>query len=189
MTFLSTVAFGAAKIPTTLRSDVSVAFRATENLEETMLPVNYLSWQRSFSELPKSCQQWELTFLCTVAFGATKIPATLRADVPVAFRATENLEETMLPVIYLSWQRSFSELPKSCQQWELTFLCTVAFRTTNISTTFRADVLVAFKATKNLEDTMLPVSYRSWKRSFSEQPKSCQQWKLKLLSAVASRAN
>ena len=57
-----------------------------------MLPVKYRSWQRNFSELPKPCPQWELTFLSTVAFRATKIAATLRTDVPEAFRATKNLE-------------------------------------------------------------------------------------------------
>ena len=62
-----------------------------------MLPVNYRSLQHSFSKLPKSCQQWESTFLSTVAFRATKIPTTLRVDVPVAIRATKNLEDTMLP--------------------------------------------------------------------------------------------
>ena len=37
-----------------------------------------------------------------VAFRATKIPTTLRADVPVAITATKNLEGTMLPVNYRS---------------------------------------------------------------------------------------
>ena len=31
------------------------------------------------------------------------MPATLRTDVPVAFRATKNLEDIMLPVNYQSW--------------------------------------------------------------------------------------
>ena len=35
-----------------------------------------------------------MTFLSTVAFRATKIPTTLRTDVPVAFRATKKLEDT-----------------------------------------------------------------------------------------------
>ena len=108
----------------------------------------FLTLQPQLSELLESCQQWKLTFLSTVAYRATKIPTTLRVDVPVAIRATKNLEGTMLPVNYRSWQRSFSELPilstvgvdipvdysfksyKSCQQWELTFLSTVAFRAT-----------------------------------------------------------
>ena len=55
----------------------------------------------------KSCQQWELTFLSIVAFRSTKIPTTLRPDVPVAIRATKNLEDTMLPVKYRSRQRNF----------------------------------------------------------------------------------
>ena len=117
-------------------------------------------------EKPESCQQWGLTFMSTVAFRATKIATTLRADIPVAFRATESLVYTMLPVNYRNWQLSFSEIPKSCQQWELTFLTPVAFRATKIPTTLRADVPVAFRATKNLKDTMPPVNYRSWQRSF-----------------------
>ena len=56
----------------------------------------------AFTELPKSCQQWELTSLLIVVFRATKIPTTLRADFPVAFRATKNLQETMLLVKFLS---------------------------------------------------------------------------------------
>ena len=122
----------------------NVAFPSYQN------PVNTGSWLSCWlqpSELLKSCQQWELTFLSTVAFRATKIPTTLKADVPVAFRATKNLEDTMLPVNYRSWQRSFLELPKSCHQWELTFLSTVAFIATKILTTLRADIPVASRAT------------------------------------------
>ena len=89
-----TVACRATKIPTTLRDDVLVAIRVTKNLEDTMLSVSYRSWQRSFSKIPKPCQQWELTFLSTVVFRATKILRTLRVDVPVAIRATKNLEGT-----------------------------------------------------------------------------------------------
>ena len=99
-----TVAFRASKIPTSLRVDVFVAIRTTKTLEGTMLPVNYRSWQRSFSELPKTCQQWDLTFLSNVAFWAAKIPTTFRADFPEAFRATLSLEGTMLPVNCQSWQ-------------------------------------------------------------------------------------
>ena len=40
--------------------------------------------------------------MSTVALRATEILTTLRADVPVAFRATKNLEDTMLPVKYWS---------------------------------------------------------------------------------------
>ena len=127
-----------------------------------MLPLIYRSWHRSFSKLPKSCQQCELTFLSTVTFRATKIPTTLRVDVPVAIRVTKNLEDTMLPVSYRSWQRSLTKLSKSCQQWELTFLSTVAFWATKIPTTFRAEFSVAFRATWNLEGILLPVNCQSW---------------------------
>ena len=127
-----------------------------------MLPVNYRSWKGSFPKLPKSCQQWELTFVSAVAFRATKILTTLRADVPVAIRATKNLEGAMLPANYRNWQCSFSELPKSCQQWELTFLSTVAFWATKMPTTFRTEFPVAFRATLKLEGTLLPVNCQSW---------------------------
>ena len=73
------MAFRAIKTPTSLRADVPVAFKATKNLEDTMLSFGYRSWQGSFLELPKSCQPWELTFLSTVAFLAAKIPTTRRS--------------------------------------------------------------------------------------------------------------
>ena len=57
------------------RVDVPVAIRATKNLENTMFAINYLS------ELPKFCEQWELTFLLTIASRAAKIPTTLKVDI------------------------------------------------------------------------------------------------------------
>ena len=86
------VAFRAKKIPTTLRADVPVAFRATKNMEDTMLPVSYRNWQRSFSELPNSCQQWELILLSTAAFRATKILSTVGVDIPLdrSFQSYQN---------------------------------------------------------------------------------------------------
>ena len=98
----------------------------------------------------------------TVVFRATKIQVILRVEVPVAIRATKNLEGTMLPVNYRNWQRSLSELPKTYQQWELAFLSTVPFWAAIIPTTFRAEFPVAFRATLSLEDTMLPVNCQSW---------------------------
>ena len=96
----------------------TVAFRVTWNLKSALLPVNYWSWKMQLSELQMSCQQWELTFLSTVAFSATKILLTVgddipvdrgfqghqNANIPVAFRATYHLEDNMLPVKYQSWQ-------------------------------------------------------------------------------------
>ena len=105
---------------------------------------------RSFQSCLESCQQWKLEFLSTVAYRATKIPTTLRVNLPVAIRATKNLNKSMLPVNYRSLQRSFEELPKSYKQWELTFLSNEAFRATKIPITLRADVPVAIRATKNL---------------------------------------
>ena len=61
-------------------------------------------------------------------------------------------------IIYLFITQTLEE---SCQQWELTFLSTVAYRPTKIPTTLRVDVHVAIRATKNLEDTMLSINYRS----------------------------
>ena len=60
----------------------------------------------SFQSSLESCQQWKLEFLLTVAFRATKIPTTLRVDLPIAIRPTKSLEDTMLPVNYRSLQRS-----------------------------------------------------------------------------------
>ena len=72
--------------------DTIKAIRATKNLEDTMLTLNYQSCQRSLSELPKSCQQWELTFLSTVAFRATKILSTVEVDILVnrSFQSYQN---------------------------------------------------------------------------------------------------
>ena len=54
----------------------------------------------AFRALPKSCQQWELTLLSTVAFRATKILTTLIADFPVAFRSTKSQGDTNFPFNY-----------------------------------------------------------------------------------------
>ena len=43
-----------------------------------------------------------MTFLVTVAFRAPKIPTALIAEVPIVFRATKNLEDTVLSVNYWS---------------------------------------------------------------------------------------
>ena len=120
---LSTVAQRATKIPTTLRVNAPVAITATKILEDTMLPINYRSWQRSFSELPKSCQQWELTFLSTIVFRATKILSTVGVDIFVdhSFQNSQNLDNIK------SWRScSFQSYQKpgrhhaSCQLSDLT---------------------------------------------------------------------
>ena len=102
--------FQSYQIPTTLRADVPVAIRTTKNLEDTMLPVNYQSWRRSFSKLP-ILSTMGVDIPVNRSFQGYQIPTTLRADVPVAIRATNNLEDILLPVNYQSWQCSFSELP------------------------------------------------------------------------------
>ena len=153
-------------------------------LLHSSVSASFITLSPWFSELLESSQEWELTFLPTVAFRATKIQRILRADVPLDIRAIKNLEDIMLPVNYRSWQRSFLELPilstvgvdipvyysfksyKYCQQWEMTFLSTVAFRTTKMPTTLRADVPVAIRGTINREGTMLSVIYQNWQRIF-----------------------
>ena len=45
------------------------------------------------------------------SFQSYQISTTLRADIPLATRATKNLEDAMLSVNYQSWRRSFLELP------------------------------------------------------------------------------
>ena len=107
-----------------------------------MLPVNYRSWRRSFSKLPKSCQQWESTFLSTVAFRATKIPTTLRVDVPVAIRATKNLEDNMLP----------SDVGVD----------NVAFRATRILST----VGVGIPVDRSFQSYQNPDSFKGWRSLF-----------------------
>ena len=58
-----------------------------------MLPVNYRSYQDSFSELPNSCQQPELTLLSTIAIGAIKILSTVGGhnSVDRSFQSYQNL--------------------------------------------------------------------------------------------------
>ena len=125
-----------------------------------MLLVNYRSLQRSFSKLPKSCQQWELTFLSTVVFRATKILATLRIYVPVAIRAAKKVKDTMFPVNYRSWQRNFWSYQNSLFLWELTFLLTIAFRATKIPTALRADVHFSITCGSTTQwITLFPLKY------------------------------
>ena len=96
-----------------------------------------------------------MTFLLTVAFRATKIPTTLTADVPVAVKATKNLEHHMPPVNYRSWQGSFLELPKSYQQWEMKFLLAIAFKATKIQLAVGLDIPVtsSFQSYQNLNNS------------------------------------
>ena len=57
-----------------------------------MFLVSYWSWERNFSEPSNSCQQWELTFLSTVAFRATEFLSTMGVDIPVdcSFQSYQN---------------------------------------------------------------------------------------------------
>ena len=66
------------------------------------------------SELPESCQQWQLAFLSTVAF-----------------RANKNLEGTTCFPSTIGVGNIAFRSYQSCQQWELTFLSNIALRTTN----------------------------------------------------------
>ena len=181
----------ATKIPTTLKVDVPVAIRDAKNLEDTLLPVKYRNWQRSFWKLPKFCEQRELTFLLTVAFRATKIWTTLRADAHFSITCESTTQLiTLFPLtcgsatLWEIWVRHIKGFPFRWVRHHLSSV-TVALRATKIPTTLRVDIPVAIRATKNLKGTMLPVNYWSWQRSFSELPKTCQQWELTFLSTVA----
>ena len=135
---------------TRLLSMMGVDFPAQYSFQSFQNLVNSESWHNCWlwlSELAKFCQQWELSFLSTINVRATKIRKTLRADVLVAFRATKSLEVTMTHVNYLRWKRSISELPKSFQPWESTYLSAVAFIATKIPANLRVDVPVASRAT------------------------------------------
>ena len=167
-----------------MRVDISVdrSFQSYQN------PDNFKSWRScSFQSYQKSgrlyasCQISELT---KKLFRANKILSTVGVDISAnrSFQSYQNPDNfkgwrscSLKPVNYEGWERSFSELPKSWQQCELTFLSIVVFRATIIPTTLRVDVSVTFRAIKNLEDTMLSVNYRSWQRTFSKLQKSCQQ--------------
>ena len=151
-----------------------------------MLPVNYRSWQRSFSKLPNSCQQLELTLLSTADFRAIKILLTVWVDIPVdrsfqsyqnpdnfnnwrscsLFRATKNLEDTMPPVKYGSWQRNFQSYLRPGRRYicrQLLKLTTVAFRATTFLSTVGVDICdCSFQSYLKIEDAMLPVSCLSW---------------------------
>ena len=146
--------------------DTIKAIRATKNLEDTMLTLSYQSWQRSLSEQPKSCQRWKLTFLSTVAFRTTKIPTTLRANIPIAFRATKNLEDAMLPVNSRSWEHSFQSYLRPGRRYvsrQLMELTTVAFRATTIFSTVGCDILgCSFQSYLKIEDPMIPVDCLCW---------------------------
>ena len=69
--------------PVYFKSWHSCSFQSYQHLEDTMLYVNYNSCKRSFSELPKSYQQWELKFLSTIAFRATKVLLTIGVEISV----------------------------------------------------------------------------------------------------------
>ena len=110
-----------------------IAFRATRNLEDNMLPVNYRCWKTYLLELPESwntlcfsstvgstvgadnrsfqrkfCQQSELTYLLNAVFLATKILLPVGLDIPInhSFQSYQN------PANRQSWN--------TCQLSELT---------------------------------------------------------------------
>ena len=164
LTFLLTIAFRVAKIFSAVSVEIpvncqswyscqlpyltTIAFIATYNLEGKMLPVNYQSWQPQLLELPKSSRLYQLIFLLTKAFSATKILSTLEIEIPVnhCFQMSQNPFSSRIwrPVnhsfqryqnpdsngSWRSYQTKPSALPISCQQRELTFLPIVAYKTT-----------------------------------------------------------
>ena len=140
MTFLSPVAFRAAKIPTTLTADVSVAFNDTRILEDIMPPANYWSWQRSFSKQQKACQQQQMTFLLTIAFRATKIQLALGLDIFVD-RSFQSYQD---PNNFKSFCRfqSYQNLERRSASCQLTGLTKKLFRDIKILSTVEIDSLV-----------------------------------------------
>ena len=172
-----------------------------------MLPVNYRNWQRSFWKLPKFCEQRELTFLLTVAFRATKIWTTLRADVYFSITCESTTQLITLfsltcgsATLWEMWIRHIKGFPFQWVRHHLSPV-TVALRATKIPTTLRVDVPAAIRATKNLKGTMLqpstigvdnvafrsyqkPVNSESWhsyRPYLSELPKSQQLLELNFL--------
>ena len=78
-----------------------------------MLPVNYWSWQRSFSELPNRAE-FPVAFRATLSLQGTCFPSTVRVDnyscqsykISVVLRVD-------IPYIVTVENRKFLELPKS----------------------------------------------------------------------------
>ena len=98
--------------PDNFKSWRSCSFQSYLTSERHYTPCQLSRLKTKFSVLLKSWQQWELTFLRTVTLIATKISTTLRVEVPMTFRATWHLEDTMLPFNYQSWQRGFQSYLK-----------------------------------------------------------------------------
>ena len=96
---LLTVALRATKIPTTLRADVPVAIRATKNLEDTMLPVNYWSWRRSFSELP-ILSTVRVNIPVDYSFQSYEMLSTVGVDIP----ADRSFQSYQIPDNFKSWR-------------------------------------------------------------------------------------
>ena len=131
MTFLSTLAFRATKILSTVGVHISVtcSFKSYQNY------VNSGSWhccRLSLSEPPKSFQQRELVFLSTVAFRGIKIKSTVRVDISVDFsfksyKILATLRQFLLTIDFRA--------AKILEQWEMTFLLTIDLKTTKILST------------------------------------------------------
>ena len=117
-------------------STFSISFSSGSTTLFTLWP--YLS------ELPKSCQERELTFLSTVGFRATKFLWTVRVDIPAdrSFQKYQNL------VYFKSWY--------SCSFHS--YLTLVAFEANKIQSAVGVDIPVSL----NSQSYQNHVSYRSW---------------------------
>ena len=136
----------------------------------TLWLFDYWSWQPWLSELPKSCQQWKLTFLSTLAFRATKIMSTVG--------------------VYIPFECSFKSYQNTATFKELTFLWISELPNTWKTLCFPSIIGVD---KRNIQSYQNPVNSESWhscRLQLSELPKfrqqwelskSCQQWELTLL--------
>ena len=128
LTLLSIIALKA------LRVKVPVAFRRRQKPGRHYASRELSEWTTQLFGATKILSKQELTFLSAVVFKATKIPTSLRADVPVAFRdadtqktlcfpltirvenvafrGTLNLEDAILPLNCRSCRPQLLELPK-----------------------------------------------------------------------------
>ena len=146
-----------------------------------MLPINYWSWQLSFLELPKSCQQWELTFLSTMVFRATKILSIVRVDSSVN-RSFQNYQN---PDNFKGWRScSFHSYQKPGRHYasrQLSDLTTQFFRATKILSTVGVDI----PADRSFHSYQNPDNFKSWRScSFQSYPTPGRHYASRQLSVV-----
>ena len=115
-----------------------------------MLPINYRSYQDSFSELPNSCQQLELTLLSTIAVGTIKILSTVGGhnSVDRSLQSYQNPIRFRSSCIFYSYVRPGRHYASR----QLSEFTTVAFRAAKIRSTKGVDIPVdySFQSYQNL---------------------------------------